>query len=143
MERFRKRYAFDIRKMYKMAISRPFSMLFFNPLHCKILLLAWVFSLFLDRRESTVFFYHLWLKNRVRCIGGRRAPSPNALFSILWRAISVQKPFFTFLFVLLFSCFCMNDPFIKILLLALVKHTFVKTVLIKRSFHAYLSFATR
>ena len=43
---FRKSYAFDIRKMYKMAISRPFLMLFFNPLKCKILLLALVFSLF-------------------------------------------------------------------------------------------------
>ena len=36
-----------------MAISRPFSMLFFNPLLCEILLLASAFSLFLDRREST------------------------------------------------------------------------------------------
>ena len=55
MERFRKRYAFDMRKMYKMAISRPFSMLLFKPLLCNILLLAWVFSLFFDRQESTFF----------------------------------------------------------------------------------------
>ena len=52
---FRKSYAFDIRKMYKNGISLLFLMLFFNPLKCKILLLALVFSLFLDRRESTFF----------------------------------------------------------------------------------------
>ena len=52
---FRKSYAFDIRKMYKNDISLLFLMLFFNPLKCKILLLALVFSLFLDRRESTFF----------------------------------------------------------------------------------------
>ena len=53
MERFRKTYAFDIRKMYKMAISRPFLMLIFKPLYCKILLLALVFSLFSDRQKSS------------------------------------------------------------------------------------------
>ena len=93
---FRKSYAFDIRKMYKNGISLLFLMLFFNPLKCKNLLLALVFSLFLDRRESTVF-YHFWLKNRLRSIGGRRAPSPNALFSILWRPISAQRHFLSFL----------------------------------------------
>ena len=39
---FRKSYAFDIRKMYKNGISPLFLMLFFNPLKCKILLLALV-----------------------------------------------------------------------------------------------------
>ena len=52
MERFWKTYASDIRKMYKMAISRPFLMLMFKPLYCKILLLALVFSLFSDRHKS-------------------------------------------------------------------------------------------
>ena len=52
---FRKSYAFDIRRMYKNGISPLFLMLFFNPLKCKILLLALVFSLFLDRRESPFF----------------------------------------------------------------------------------------
>ena len=52
---FRKSYAFDIRKMNKNGISPLILMLFFNPLKCKILLLALVFSLFLDRRESTFF----------------------------------------------------------------------------------------
>ena len=40
---FRKSYAFDMRKMYKNGISLLFLMLFFNPLKCKILLLALVF----------------------------------------------------------------------------------------------------
>ena len=52
---FRKSYAFDMRKMNKNGISLLFLMLFFNPLKCKILFLALVFSLFLDRRESTFF----------------------------------------------------------------------------------------
>ena len=52
---FRKSYALDIWKMYKNCISLLFLMLFFNLLKCKILLLALVFSLFLDRRESTCF----------------------------------------------------------------------------------------
>ena len=43
---FRKSYAFDIRKMYKNGISLVFLMLFFNPLKCKILLLALVFHYF-------------------------------------------------------------------------------------------------
>ena len=43
---FRKSYAFDIRKTYKNGISRPFLMLFFNPLKCKILLLTLVFHYF-------------------------------------------------------------------------------------------------
>ena len=50
---FRKSYAFDIRKMYKNGISLLFLMLFFNPLKCKILLLALVFSLFSDRQKSS------------------------------------------------------------------------------------------
>merc|ERR1712078_271727 len=41
--------------MYKNGISLLFLMLLFNPLKCKILLLALFFSLFLDRRESTFF----------------------------------------------------------------------------------------
>jgi len=134
---FRKSYAFDIRKMYKNGISLLFLMLFFNPLKCKNLLLALVFSLFLDRRESTVF-YHFWSKNRLRSIGGRRAPSPNALFSTLWRPISAQRHFLSFLhFFQLFSSFCMNGFFLKILRFALVKHTFVKTLLMNSSVYAF------
>ena len=134
---FRKSYAFDIRKMYKNGISPLILMLFFTPLKCKILLLALVFSLFLDRRESTVF-YHFWSKNRLRSIGGRRAPSPNALFSTLWRPISAQRHFLSFLhFFQLFSSFCMNGFFLKTLRFALVKHTFVKTLLMNSSVYAF------
>ena len=134
---FRKSYAFDIRKMYKNGISLLFLMLFFNPLKCKILLLALVFSLFLDRREST-FFIIFWSKNRLRSIGGRRAPSPNALFSTLWRPISAQRHFLSFLhFFQLFSSFCMNGFFLKTLRFALVKHTFVKTLLTNSSVYAF------
>ena len=134
---FRKSYAFDIRKMYTNGISLLFLMLFFNPLKCKNLLLALVFSIFLDRRESTVF-YHFWFKNRLRSIGDRRAPSPNALFSTLWRPISAQRHFFSFLhFFQLFSSFCMNGFFLKILRFALVKHTFVKTLLMNSSVYAF------
>ena len=126
---FRKSYAFDIRKMYKNGISLLFLMLFFNPLKCKILLLALVFSLFLDRRESTFF---------ILSIGGRRAPSPNALFSTLWRPISAQRHFLSFLhFFQLFSSFCMNGFFLKTLRFALVKHTFVKTLLMNSSVYAF------
>merc|ERR1712167_300460 len=52
---FRKSYAFDIRKMYKNGISFLFLMLFFNPLKCKILLLALVFLLFLVQKSSPVY----------------------------------------------------------------------------------------
>ena len=48
---FRKSYAFDIRKMYKNGISPLFLMLFFNPLKCKILLLALV----LVQKSSPVY----------------------------------------------------------------------------------------
>ena len=65
------------------------------------------------------FFYHFWSKNRVRCIRGLRAPSPYALFYILWRAMSAQTHFFTFFhFFLFFSLYCRNFPSLKILLLA-------------------------
>ena len=52
---FGKRHAYYIRKMYKRAISRPFSTLIFKPLYCKILLLELVFSLINDRQKSTLF----------------------------------------------------------------------------------------
>ena len=133
---FRKSYAFDIRKMYKNDISPLFLMLFFNPLKCKILLLALVFSIFGPPWIN--IFYHFWSKNRLRSIGGRRAPSPNALFSTLWRPISAQRHFLSFLhFFQLFSSFCMNGFFLKTLRFALVKHTFVKTLLMNSSVYAF------
>ena len=83
-------------------------------------------------------FYHFWSKNRLRSIGGRRAPSPNALFSTLWRPISAQRHFLSFLhFFQLFSSFCMNGFFLKTLRFALVKHTFVKTFLMNSSVYAF------
>ena len=54
-EPFRKSHANYIRKMYKRAISRPFSLFFFKPLFCNILLLALVFLLFFERIKSTFF----------------------------------------------------------------------------------------
>ena len=60
-EPFRERHAYYIRKMYKRAISRPFSTLIFKPLYCKTLLLALVFSLISDRQKST-FFINFCLK---------------------------------------------------------------------------------
>ena len=134
---FRKSYAFDIRKMYKNGISLLFLMLFFNPLKCKNLLLAWVFFTIFGPPWINIF-YHFWSKNRLRSIGGRRAPSPNALFSTLWRPISAQRHFLSFLhFFQLFSSFCMNGFFLKTLRFALVKHTFVKTLLTNSSVYAF------
>ena len=134
---FRKSYAFDIRKMYKNGISLLFLMLFFNPLKCKILLLALVFSLFLDRRESTFFIIF-----GPKIVSGLSVAvgHPRQMLCFLHSGdpFPPRGIFLSFLhFFQLFSSFCMNGFFLKTLRFALVKHTFVKTLLMNSSVYAF------
>ena len=134
---FRKSYAFDIRKMYKKRAFRfPCWCYFLTRSNATSSSRIGFFTIFGPTWIN--LFYHVWSKNRLRSIGGRRAPSPNALFSTLWRPISAQRHFLSFLhFFQLFSSFCMNGIFLKTLRFALVKHTFVKTFLMNSSVYAF------
>ena len=107
-----------------MAISRAGWRLCVKPLHCKILILASVFSLFLDRNASTIFIM-------------RGAPVAvrhplQILCLIPFGLHSRSGPFF--ILSLHFSCVCTEGLATKILLLASGKRKTVATDCIKASF---------